>query len=119
MQEVSTILNLSEDKRTTAVIGVVSADEKTVFWSGVSMMDGHLVMRMDLSAGSLDEAELVTGGPTMIGHMAISDDEQHLLLADMDMGMIERVRISDGEVTFVTKYGDESFRPGKFKIFLS
>ena len=79
----------------------------------MSKDSGHLVMSMHLSSRDSNTAERITGGPTLIGHITLSADEQYLLLADVDMALIEKVRISDGEVSFVTKYGTPGFRPGE------
>lgn len=82
-----------------------------MYWTALSQ-DGHLVMSLHLPNAKVSEAELVAGGPTMIGHLELSADGEYLLLADDDMDIIEKVKISDKEVSFLTKYGAESFYPG-------
>ena len=114
LKEVTTIVNLStENFQSYPITGDISSDESKVYWTGMSKDSGHLVMSMHLSSRDSNTAERITGGPTLIGHITLSADEQYLLLADVDMALIEKVKISDGEVSFVTKYGTPGFRPGE------
>ncbi|XP_067948923.1 uncharacterized protein [Watersipora subatra] len=94
------------------ITGVVSSDETTLYWTGMAKDDGHMVMSMEMGSKDLATAKHVTGGPTMIGHMELSADGQYLVLADVDMAIIEKVKVSDGDVSFVTNYGKPNFRPG-------
>jgi len=114
---VETITQLSVDsEENKPIIGVVSSDENLVYWT-TTFGEGHMVMKLALDSSSTKPV-LVTGGPTLIGHMELSADEEFLLLADVEMLTVEKVKIQDGEVSSVTQYQQEDFFPGKH-LFLT
>lgn len=113
LQKVETVAELSEDENSSPHTGAVSRDEKTVYWTSTAR-GGHLVKSMGIPNGKLSDAKTVTGGPTAVAHLELSSDEQEIYLADVDMGLIERVEVSSGDVSFVTQYGQANFYPGRF-----
>ena len=112
LQKVATVTNLSAGNAEYPLTGAVSVDEKTVYWTSTGG-NGHLVKSMGIPDGKLTEAKVITGGPTVVAHLELSADEQELYLADVDMGLIERVKISGGDISFVTQYGEADFFPGR------
>lgn len=111
LQKVETVTKLSAGDAEYPLTGAVSVDEKTVYWTSTGG-NGHLVKSMGIPDGKLSEAKIITGGPTVVAHLELSTDEQELYLADVDMGLIERVKISGGDISFVTEYGEADFFPG-------
>ena len=117
LQKVASVAKLSEGNAEYPLTGAVSVDEKTVYWTSTGG-NGHLVKSMRIPDGKLSEAKIITGGPTVVAHLELSADEQELYLADVDMGLIERVKISGGDISFVTQYGDADFFPGMWCFVL-
>ena len=110
--KVATVTKLSTGNAEYPRTGAITVTEKTVYWTSTGG-NGHLVKSMGIPDGKLTEAKVITGGPTVVAYLELSADEQELYLADVAMGLIERVEISGGDISFVTQYGEADFFPGR------
>lgn len=97
--------------------GVINSAENLVYFSSVEGY-GHFVMKMEIPDGKVENAELVTAGPSLISSLELTPDEKHILLADVDAKALVEVNLSDGEQKFLAEGSDDSY-PGVWKTCLS
>lgn len=93
------------------VTGTVSAAEDRVYFTTTEGF-GHFVLSVGLPDGDMSSAELVAAGLSLISSMALTGDEQYLILGDVDAKTLIRVTIGDPNSEQLMDVSDRQFYPG-------